>query len=63
MSEIPDFILKRIEEINKYKNNELPEPNVELTDIWSMDPKRLFPDSTELQRYFIDVREKQKYNF
>lgn len=55
MTKLPDFIQKHIDTINKYKNNELP-------DIWSLVPKRLFPGSPELQKYFVEDREKQKYN-
>lgn len=60
MEKIPDFIQKRIDEINKYKNKELPEPEIKVDDIWSVDPKRLFPDSPTLQQYFIEVRDKKE---
>ena len=62
MKEIPDFIQKRIDEFNQYRHGEREEPKIEMKDIWSMDPERLFPDSPTLQQYFIEVRDKKNKN-
>lgn len=59
-NKIPHFIQNRMDLIKKYKNSELPEPKIKLDDIWVMNPKRLFPHSPTLQKYFIDVRNEQK---
>lgn len=57
--ELPEFIKKRITEINNHKNNKLEHPLTEPVDIWSLEAERLFPDSPELQKDFNEVKLKE----
>jgi hypothetical protein len=53
---IPDFIKKRINDIKKQQGKDPSQSLMDKVDIWSLEPERVFPDSPELQKEFINAK-------
>jgi hypothetical protein len=56
---LPKFIQIRLNKLKEYQGKPLEHPLTEPIDIWSLDAKRLFPDSPSLQKDFNEIKKQE----